>query len=149
MKSATILSVVASLLPGVALAQQNTTQPGVPTKAPAPSAPGVKPGDIRPTRGLASAPAQPHPCHPAARRTLPEALNIAFQRSPSVLLATERAYRTSKQVDQITAIKGPQIGAGLTYTRLSGENAGGAAGGGGASPGQVSNPFPVGLQGTP
>lgn len=134
-----------------------TPQPSAPTpptplpaQAPATEPTGIKPGDIRPTQGFGSAPpGQPQPGDPAAIRTLTDALSVALQRSPTVLLATERAFRTTRTVDQILALQRPQIGAGVSYFRLSGANAGGAVGGGGPSPAQVQNPFPVGLQVTP
>jgi outer membrane protein TolC len=135
-------------------AAQQPAAPTPPTPLPRnapPSEPlGVRPADVTPTRGFpeSSPPGQPQPGDPAAIVTLQDALDIAFRRSPNVLLATERALRTARTVDQILALRRPQIGAGASYTRLSGANAGGAAGGG-ISASQVQNPFPVGLQVTP
>lgn len=121
----------------------------LPTEAPATEPTGVKPADIRPTGGFAAPPGQPQPGDPNAIRSLQDALAIAFQRSPSVLLATERAFRTEKQVEQILAIQRPQITSSATFTRLFDESSTAAVGGGGISPSAIQNPFPVGLQTTP
>jgi len=109
----------------------------------------VKPSDIRDTTTFKSAvPGQPLPGDPLEIRTLDDALAIAFLRSPTVLLAQERAVRTVKGVDQILSLKRPQINASVSYTRLSGQGANGA--GGGQSPlSALQNPFGVGLNGTP
>jgi outer membrane protein TolC len=106
---------------------------------------------VRPTPGFrdpAAPPGQPQPGDPAAIRTLDDALNVALARNPNVLLATERAVRTRETVNQITALSRPQIGVGVSYTRLSGANAFGGVTGG-VSANQVQNPFGVGLQITP
>jgi len=150
---------LAALLPSVGRlpSQQTpaapTTQPSAPTpptplpkRTPDTRPTGVTPGDVRATTGFRAAPpGQPQPGDPPAVRTLDEALRVAFERSPTVLLATERAVRTRETVNQITGVRGPQIGASLGYTRLSGGNAFGAGGGfGGAGAG--TSPFPTGLQ---
>ena len=115
---------------------------------------GVTTDTIKPTTVFndnnAIPPGQPLPTDPNAIRTLDAALEIAFNRNPNVLIAQERALRTTHTVDQILALKKPQISASGTYTRLlnSSSNAG-AASGGGLSPAQVTNPFQVGLTATP
>lgn len=158
-------------LSGIASAQQ-TTPPPTPVAPPAPiqvpaqpSAPtpptplperppatdplGVRPADVQPTQAFRALPGQPQPGDPPAIRSLSDALATAFQRNPNVLLAAERAFSTTRTVDQILALQRPQIGVSASYARLSGANATGAVGGGGVSPSQVQNPFPVGLQITP
>ncbi len=115
---------------------------------------GVTTDTIKPTTVFndknAIPPGQPLPTDPNAIRTLNDALEIAFNRNPNVLIAQERALRTTHTVDQILALKKPQISASGTYTRLlnSSSNAS-AASGGGLSPAQVTNPFQVGLTSTP
>jgi outer membrane protein TolC len=109
---------------------------------------GVKPSDIVPTRlfqAEGQTPGQRLPEDPQVIRTLDDAIAVAFRRSPSILLAQERALRTVKQVDQILAIKRPQVSVGGTYARLANANSN-AQGGQGASPAQLQNPFQVGLQ---
>ena len=113
---------------------------------------GVKPDDIKATTVFndknATPPGQPLPTDPAAIRTLNDALQIAFSRNPNILIAQERALRTVRSVDQILALKKPQISATGTYARLynSSSNAGAV---GGLSPASISNPFSVGLTSTP
>ena len=137
--------------PAVQPAQPSAATPPtpLPRRAPATEPTGVRPADVRPTRQFQTVvPGQPQPGDPAAIRTLNDALQIAFTRNPSVLLQTERAVRTSRQVDQILAVQRPQIGASASVVRLSGANAGGV-GGGGVSLSQIGSPFPSGLQFTP
>ena len=125
-----------------------------PKKVPSTDNAGVKKSDIKPTTVFndknAIAPGQPLASDPAAIRSLDDALQVAFARNPNVLLAQERALRTVKVVNQILALKKPQISTSGTYTRLfnASSNAGTAAGGG-LSPAQVTNPFQVGLTSTP
>ncbi len=109
----------------------------------------VKPSDIRDTTTFRNAvPGQPLSGDPTEIRTVDDALAVAFRRNPSVLLAQERAVRTVKAVDQILALKRPQISAGASYNRLSGQGA--SAAGGGQSPlSALQNPFSVGLNNTP
>lgn len=138
-------------------ASGSVAQPSAPTpptplpeRPPATETAGIRPQDIRPNPGFRTVvPGQPQPGDPTAIRTLADALAIAFQRSPSVLLATERAYRTTRVVGQLTAARGPQINGSLSYVRLADQNSSGATGGPGITPGQIQNPFPVGIQITP
>ncbi len=149
------VALVAFGLPGMALAQ--TPQP--PAKLPPTPLPkdipktepyGIKPSDIKPIRTFERAiPGQPLPGDPASIRTLDEALAIALERNPSLLLAEERAYRTTRTVRQILATNGPQISFTGSYSRLSGSGAAFGGGGGGVSPGQIQNPFAPGLTITP
>ena len=124
-----------------------------PKKTPADTL-GIKKSDIKATEVFndknAVAPGQPLASDPAAIRTLDDALQVAFTRNPNVLIAQERALRTINTVNQILALKKPQISTSGTYTRLfnAGSNAGTAAGGG-LSPAQITNPFQVGLTSTP
>ncbi|MBC8104314.1 MAG: TolC family protein [Cytophagales bacterium] len=113
---------------------------------------GVKSQDIKDTNIFldngAVPPGQPLPSDPSTIRTLDDALAIAFQRNPSILLSLERAVRTNKGVDQILALKKPQISVGGTYNRLLNANAQGGQIGG-PTPSSIQNPFTVGLQNTP
>ena len=124
-----------------------------PKKTPADTL-GIKKSDIKATEVFndknAVVPGQPLASDPAAIRTLDDALQVAFTRNPNVLIAQERALRTINTVNQILALKKPQISTSGTYTRLfnAGSNAGTAAGGG-LSPAQITNPFQVGLTSTP
>jgi outer membrane protein TolC len=162
--SAASLALVALGLPGTVLAQvpqppPTETAPGPPVKTPPTPLPreipatepyGVKPSDVRPTNTFEKAiPGQPLPGDPAVIRTLDEALAVALQRNPSLLLAEERAYRTTRVVRQILATNGPQITVSGSYSRLSGSGAAFGGGGGGISPGQIQNPFSPGLSITP
>jgi outer membrane protein TolC len=173
------LSVIALglMAPGVVRAQetpaqqppaQPPTQPPAkpPTSVPQPSAKtpptplpkekpdtdrfGVKGSDIKPTTTFqGQTPGQPLPGDPTVIRNLDDALKVAFERSPALLQAKESAVRTEKTVDQILALRKPSITVAGSYTRLSGAGAAFGGGGGGITPGQVTNPFPVGLQFTP
>lgn len=157
-------------LSGIALAQapqEPTPQPPAPQLPPAevPQAPpvktpptplpkdtpktdpyGIKPSDVKPTKTFDKAiPGQPLPGDPTIIRTLDEAIAIALQRNPSLLLAEERAYRTTRVVRQILATNGPQITLSGSYSRLSGSGAAFGGSSSGISPGQIQNPFSVGL----
>jgi outer membrane protein TolC len=111
---------------------------------------GVKGSDIKPTTTFqGQTPGQPLPGDPTVIRNLDDALKIAFERAPSLLQAKESAVRTEKTVEQILALRKPSITVAGSYTRLSGAGAAFGGGGGGITPGQVTNPFPVGLQFTP
>lgn len=124
----------------------------LPKKVPSTDKVGVKPGDIKATTAFsdknAVPPGQPLPSDPAAIRTLNDALQIAFARSPNILIAQERALRTVRSVDQILALKKPQISASGSYARLL-NGSSNAVTAGGLSPAQITNPFQVGLTSTP
>jgi outer membrane protein TolC len=136
---------------------QDTPSSAPPTAPPTPPTPlptqipqtepyGIKPDAIKPTKTFEKQiPGQPLPTDPTAIRTIEEALAIAYERSPNLLLAKERAWRTTRTVRQILATNGPQIGVAGGYTRLSGQGAAFGGGGGGIAPGQIQNPFGVGL----
>jgi len=87
---------------------------------------------------------------PTEVASLEAAIRIALERSPSLLLVDQRLARTRATTAQIvSAGQRPNVSAGATYTRLSGLGAAFGGGAFGAGPGQIANPFPVGLQGTP
>lgn len=138
--------------PVTPIPQPSATTPATPAPKETPKTEpfGVKPSDVKPvTLFQATLPGQPLPTDPPVIRTLDDALGVAFRRSPSILQAQERAVRTEKTVQQILALRKPQIGASAGYTRLSGSGAAFGGGGGGATPSQIQNPFGVGLQITP
>jgi len=82
--------------------------------------------------------------------SLESAIRVAVERSPLLKLVDERLTRTRATTAQIlSASQLPNVSAGATYTRLSGLGAAFGGGAFGTSPGQIANPFPVGLQGTP
>lgn len=93
-------------------------------------------------------PGQPQEGDPTTITTLEQALQIAYQRSPTVLLAQERAVKTQSTVAQLLGGQGPQVSGALTYSRLlnSQSGFGGSSSTGGSS---SQNPFAVGLQNTP
>ncbi|MFM7322918.1 MAG: TolC family protein [Armatimonadota bacterium] len=112
---------------------------------PAPT-PVSAPEFVRPT-------AEPDSARPAETlvvESLEAAVRIAVERSPLLRLADQRLVRTRSTTEQILAAsQRPNVSAGATYTRLSGLGAAFGGGAFGAGPGQIANPFPVGLQGTP
>jgi outer membrane protein TolC len=123
----------------------------LPNKIPDTAVTGIKTETIRDTKVFQDTtipPGQPRPSDPAAIRTLDDALAIAFERNPTILLSQERAVRTNKTVEQILALKKPQISASGTYARLLNPNASSAVAGG-ITPSSIQNPFSVGLQNTP
>ena len=123
----------------------------LPTKTPDTKITGIKADSIQDTKVFqykGNIPGQPVPGDPATIRTLDDALAIAFQRNPTILLTLERAVKTSRTVDQILSLKKPQISVSGTYARLLNSNASSAVVGG-ATPSSIQNPFTVGLTNTP
>lgn len=157
------MTLIIAALPGAVFAQAQTPTPQaplpqnppaktpptpLPKSIPVTDAYGIKPKDVKPTGTFDKiAPGQPLPGDPTSIRTLEDALGAAFMRTPSLLLAEERAYRTTRTVRQILATNGPQVSVTGNYSHLSGAGAGSVNGG--ISPGQVQNPFGVGLSTTP
>ncbi|GAB4457001.1 MAG: TolC family protein [Armatimonadaceae bacterium] len=149
-----LLAGLLSGLSGSVWAQENPSAPTPPTplpkEIPATEPYGITAKDIQPVRVFEDrVPGQPLPSDPSVIRTLDEAVAVALARNPNILLTQERALRVEKQVRQILATNGPQISLNGTYTRLSGIGAAFGGGGGGISPGQIQNPFPVGLNNQP
>ncbi|MES2463042.1 MAG: TolC family protein [Armatimonadota bacterium] len=162
--------VITLLLPGTVFAQASAPAPIVqtpqtpiqqpsaktpptplPDKDPDTAVTGIKKENVQDTKVFQDKsipPGQPRPSDPTAIRTLEDALAIAFERNPTILLSQERAVRANKTVDQILALKKPQITITGSYSRLLNANAQ-AGQVNGASPSQIQNPFPVGLQITP
>jgi outer membrane protein len=79
-------------------------------------------------------------------RTVEQAIAVALERSPRLAQARERQTRSQESVQQQRARLRPQVSANASYTRLSTALANSGSGG---SSGNSSNPFPVGLQGSP
>ncbi|MBC7807951.1 MAG: TolC family protein [Akkermansiaceae bacterium] len=94
-------------------------------------------------------PGQAQEGDPDALRTLDQALEVAYARNPSILIAFERAIRTNATIAQILGARGPQISGSLGYSRLLNSQSGLGGAGTGLSPSQIQNPFTVGLQNTP
>ena len=123
----------------------------LPTKIPDTTITGIKMDSIKDTKVFqdkGNIPGQPVPGDPTTIRTLDDALAIAFQRNPTILLTEERAVKTNKTVDQILSLKKPTISFGGTYARLLNSNASSAVVGG-VTPSSIQNPFTVGLTNTP
>ena len=79
-------------------------------------------------------------------KSLEDAVTLARQQHPSVLLAVENLKKTKNVIIQtLGPARSPALRATVSYTRLSGLGA--AFGGGGGAGGSVSvnNPFPIGL----
>lgn len=134
--------------PGQTPAQPSGKTPSTPLPKEQPKSEtyGISSKDVKPTETFkGQTPGQPLPGDPAAIRTIDDALNIAYQRSPSLLLAEERAYRTTRTVRQILGSNGPQITVSGGYTRLSSTGAAFNGGGTGVNPASIANPFGVGL----
>jgi outer membrane protein TolC len=145
-------SVLPPVKPSTPVPQPSGTTPPtpLPTQMPDTSKFGIKSSDVKPiTEFQGQTPGQPLPDDPKVIRNLDDALQVAFRRAPSLLQAEESAVRTEKTVQQILALRNPTVNVSGAYTRLSGAGAAFGAGGGGITPGQVQNPFPVGLQFTP
>ncbi len=131
--------------------QPNAPTPAtpLPTKTPDTVRLGIDKKDIVPTTRFdfqTKLPGQPQQGDPDAIRTLDQALEVAYARNPSILIAFERAIKTDATIAQILGARGPQVSGSLGYSRLlnSASSLGGATGG--LSPSQIQNPFTVGLQ---
>jgi outer membrane protein TolC len=132
------------------------TQPNAPTPAtPLPTTtPDTKPlgidkKDVVPTTRFdfkTRLPGQRQTEDPDAIRTLDQALEVAYSRNPSILIAFERAIKTNATIAQILGARGPQISGALSYNRLLNAQSGLGGASGGVTPGQIQNPFSVGLQ---
>lgn len=121
----------------------------LPTKTPDTKSLGIDKKDVVPTTRFdfkTRLPGQPQTEDPDAIRTLDQALEVAYSRNPSILIAFERAIKTNATIAQILGARGPQVSGSLNYNRLlNGQSSlGGATGG--VTPGQIQNPFTVGLQ---
>ncbi len=122
----------------------------LPTKTPDTARLGLDRKAIVPTTRFdfkTNLPGQTQQGDPDALRTLDQALEVAYLRNPSILIAFERAIKTNATVAQILGARGPQISGSLSYNRLLNSQSGLGGASGGISPSQIQNPFGVGLQG--
>lgn len=131
--------------------QPNAPTPAtpLPTKTPDTKRLGIEPKDVVPTTRFdfqTKVPGQAQQGDPDAIRTLDQALEVAYSRNPSILIAFERAIKTNATIAQILGARGPQVSGSLSYTRLLNGQSGLSGASGGVTPSQIQNPFTVGLQ---
>lgn len=131
--------------------QPNAPTPAtpLPTKTPDTKRLGIEPKDVVPTTRFdfqTKVPGQQQAGDPDAIRTLDQALEVAYSRNPSILIAFERAIKTNATIAQILGARGPQVSGSLSYTRLLNGQSGLSGASGGVTPSQIQNPFTVGLQ---